>query len=51
VDVKEDGYSAVICPCYLHDLQPVLDQPVCSMLVYYNEARLTVPVYMCVYFM
>ena len=36
--VKEDGQSAVICPCHLHDLQPVLDQPVCSMLVYYNQA-------------
>ena len=37
-DVKEDGQSAVICPCHLHDLQPVLDQPVCSMLVYYSQA-------------
>ena len=32
--VKEDGCSTVICPCHLHDLHPVLDQPVCSMLVY-----------------
>ena len=33
-----DGSSAVICPCHLHDLQRVLDQPVCSML--YIIARL-----------
>ena len=44
--VEKDGYSAVICPCHLHDLQPVLDQPVRSMLVYYKQAWLTVPVYM-----
>ena len=31
--VKEDGQSAVICPYHLHDLQRVLDQPVCSMHV------------------
>ena len=49
--VKEDDLSAVICPCHHHDLQPVLDQPVCSMLVYYSQAWLTVPVYTCVYFM
>ena len=36
--VKEDGQSDVICPCLLHDLQTMLDQPVCSMLVYYNQA-------------
>ena len=31
--VKEDTKSAVICQCHLHDLQHVLDQPVCNMLV------------------
>jgi len=49
-DVEEDGKSAVIFPCHLHDLQPVLDQPV-SMLVYYNQTWFTVPVYTCVYFL
>jgi len=43
--------SAIICPCCLHDLQPVLDQPVCRVLVHYNQALLTVPVYTCVYFL
>ena len=30
-------------------VQRVLDQPVCSMLVYYSQAWLTVPVYACVF--
>ena len=48
---KEDGWSAVIFPCHLHDLQHVLDQPahVCSMLVHYSQAWLTVPVYACIF--
>ena len=36
--------------CELIPLQRVLDQPVCSMLVYYSQAWLTVPVYMCALF-
>jgi len=36
--VKEDSQSAVICQCHLHDLQHVLVQPMCSMLVYDSQA-------------
>ena len=36
--VMEMARGAVIFPSHLHDLQHVLDLPVCSMLVYYHIA-------------
>jgi len=41
----KDDLSADISPCHLHDLHPMLDQPVCSMLVYHSQEFQCRPVY------